>query len=353
MQLRVLSLILWLCLLFSSCWLPRPDTDSAPSPYDPGYDYPYGAVEPPADATYPTLDGRRLTPYPNMVYVRPNGEGMVRRIEVLTQRILNADSFEELLIYDRQAEYIDSKFYTMYTLAELEKYKDVNSAYYDAEYRYCADISPSFSVAISQLNQAIVDSPFASDYRDYVGDYVYESILSSLSLNSKEIESLKQERNQLAADYNQLLSTATYTYEGEEYALDTMYSATSWEQMEAAWKAWEAYAPQFAAFYVRMIEIDQACAQVLGLNSAAEMYYQSYARDYTPADTLALCQSIKTYFAPLMEQGFGSSYGSSVYDMQTVFGAIGEMLDRVDPLMEQVWNEMLLYQLADYAPSVS
>lgn len=296
---------------------------------------------------------RRTIPYSDMEYVRPDGEGIKAQYADFTEKIKNAQSFEELVELDDQSNDISSNFSTMRTLAMLKNYHDSEDTYYEEEYRYCSDLGVELSNSVNDLNRAIIEGPYADQYREKYGDYVYEDMKNSLLLNSAEVEPLKQQRNQINIDYNNALSTlSAIDNDGNEYTMDDLPTSVNTEAeyysyLEYLNRLYSDNAETFANYYIDMIKLDKEIAQKLGFESVADMYYLSYSRDYTPADALAYCEDAKEIFVPLAEKVDQVSTSSVSISLEKTMKKMPTALAKVDPYFEEVWQEMIKYGVYD------
>lgn len=350
---RVLALValsLSLSLLLSSCgsmvrlaeWLME-EADSSPvsNSWSGENDYP----------SRPDKEEWRTIPYAEMVYTRPDVEGIKERLREMTAQVADAASFDEVMGWDWEANSLLEEFYTMHNLAEVNKYLDTTDSYFDEEYRFCSDSSVDIGNVASDFNEAIVEGAYAGDYRAEVGDYVFESIKSDLMLSSDEVQEYQKERNSLNADYNQRLTSLTVSYDGREYTKAEI-DATVSESIDLYYNLLTAYykenATWFAETYARMIELDKLTAEKLGFDSAAAMYYQKYSRDYTPAQSQQFFDLSKSIFTPIVPMVMDSGgYGVSL-DYATTFERIPAMMGAIDPELAEVWNGMIEYGLYDY-----
>lgn len=296
---------------------------------------------------------RRTIPYSEMEYVRPDGDAIKAQYVELTEKIKNAQSFEELITLDDQSNDVSTTFSTMRTLAMLKNYHDSEDTYYEEEYRYCSDLGVELSNLINDLNRAIIEGPFAEQYREKYGDYVYEDMKNSLLLNSDEVAPLKQQRNQLNIDYNNALSTLSgIDADGNEYTMEDLPTSVTTQAeynayLEAIDGLYRGNAETFANYYIDMIKLDKEIAAKLGFESVADMYYLSYSRDYTPADALAYCEDAKEIFVPLAAQVNNVVTAPTSMDLDKTLEKMPDALAKVDPYFEEVWQEMIKYGVYD------
>ncbi|MFV0352867.1 MAG: hypothetical protein ACK5JF_11270 [Oscillospiraceae bacterium] len=302
----------------------------------------------------PTPDNRRTISYDDMEYVRPDAEAIKARVEELAALAANAKDFDELLTYDDEVSALMEEFYSMSTLAELRSYHDRTDTYYEEENRYCEEVGVTLSNAVNDFNRVIVEGAYADKYREEVGDYVFESIENALTLNSKEVEALKQERNALNIDYNSDLTNLTLQYEGSEYTMEDIENFYYEENDIQKYYTYlmlyyKVNAEKFTEYYKRMVEIDKEVASILGFASAADMYYLRYSRDYTPADAEKFFDYTKELFVPLIPStnSYSMQTGSTV-TLEDAKAAMPDALKTINPELAEAWQFMMDNNLYDY-----
>lgn len=341
-------LALLLCLALSACWVP-----GLPGAL-PGLfgreDSPGGASSgSPEDETAGSQ--RNFIHYSEMRYERPDLAALQDSFAALTQQIAGAASFDELWALDEQATELYDHFATMYTLAELGYYNDTTSTYYQEEKAFCADAAVALGTAVNDLNTAIVHSPYAEEYRQKVGDYVYEALLAGLLSHSEEVEDLRRQRTGLEQEYDNMMASLTVSLQGESYNYEAISRLEGITYVLLVNQFFETHSGAFADLYIEMIELDKAIAATLGFESPEEMYYLIYSRDYTPAEALALCETVREEFGPLTPAIFGAGYSNLPMDYGETMRRVPDFLRQVDPELEDAWDDMLEYGLYDFASS--
>lgn len=332
-KLPVLLTALLLCavLLLSACG-PKPGGDASE---------PWGTVEHSRE--------RRTIPYSDMQYERPDVEAMKTRMAELTEAMIAADSFETVKTLDTEVEDLYEHFNSMHTLAFLGSRQDETDTFFDAEYRYLNEVDPELSLLANHFNQAIVDGPYAADYEEWVGSYVYAAIVNSLLLNSEEVVPLKQERAELEADYEQMLSALAVEADGESYTLEAIESVDSaslyYQLMELFYAT---HGQAFVDMYNRMVQLDQEIAYKLGFDSAQVMYYFSMGRDYSPDEAQQLCDDIKEVCVPLLPLAYFTYFDAGVGSLEVTEAAIPEALAEVNSELVECWQFMLDNGLYDF-----
>ena len=340
---RLLALALCLVFTLSACGKP-------PLEFDFPFDLPFFGSK---DAEKPEKEKRerRTVDYAAMNYERPDMDALKAEMLDMTKALEAVHSFDELMDLDDKVGELSEQFNTMHTLASLKKYHDATDTYFEEEYRFLEDAGVELTTLLNNYNRVIVDGPYAKQYEEEVGSYVYQSILDSLLLDSESVQKYKKERAQLNADYNKKLATLKVTYEGEEYTVEDLYSADSAAMYAQLWDLlYNQNAKEFTEMYARMIELDKQTAFELGFNSPAEMYYLSYSRDYSVDDALKLCENVKKHIVPLLPLLYGNLYESGEMPQDSAFAGMPGALAEVDGELSEAWDFMLEYGMYDTDP---
>ncbi|MFV0413171.1 MAG: hypothetical protein ACK5L3_07860 [Oscillospiraceae bacterium] len=334
---RLIAMVMAVALLFSGCALP----------FELPFELPWQSNS--------ALGDRCTIPYSEMEYSRPDVEGIKTRLAELTTLVEQAGSIGDVLKYDEEASAMLENFSSMSSLAELKNYHDSTDTFYEEEYRYCKEGGVELSNALNKYNMAIVEGPFAEEYRKEVGDYVFKSIQNDLLLNSDSVEAFKKERSQINIDYNNTLSALTLTYEGQEYTMadiENLYYTDGYDTyIKLLTLYYKTNAETFTNFYRQMIELDKQTSYELGFASTAEMYYLSYSRDYTPEDAKTIAENCKAIFVPIAGQINAQSFSTDKISLARAMKTMPDSLAKISPELESAWQHMVTYGLYDYAPA--
>ncbi len=286
---------------------------------------------------------RRTVPFEEMVYARPNAEQITAGVQRQIDAIRAAQSYDALEAAMDAADPILEDFFTMYTLAELNRYRFANDAASEEEYRWIAEAAIEIELLSTELNRAILQGDYAAQYRQDVGDYYYQYLENSLLLQRPEAADYKKRREQLAADYNNLLTGGTVAWEGEQLTLEELRATPNGD----AFAFFDEMAPQFAEMYAELIELDKLTARALGFENPAEMYYLSYSRDFSPADTMALCDNIKRVFSPLAYDAMTVGVSVPGIGLDDAFAQMPGALGQLDAELAEAFEFMTQYGLYD------
>lgn len=210
-----------------------------------------------------------VTHYDDMKYTRPNVAEVERLLAECQELAAEGEDLNALLgsIYDLYDAY--DSFYTNYYLADIRYCGDMTDSYWEEEYNYCVDNSPTVDSCLDELYYALADSPlrrelegeryFGAGYFDsYEGESLYDD--GFLALLEKEAE--------LENTYYELYEQS---YEAEYYSEE--YFTTYGSQMEE--------------LFVELIRVRQDIATYASYKDYADFAYDFYYyRDYTPEEAI-------------------------------------------------------------------
>lgn len=320
----LISCILGFCFLLTGCSIPKSaeNLDTTAS----------------AD-----IGDRKIIPYADMVYERPDIDNLEEQITQLTNQLNAATSFEAAKQVDESMDELLGHFNTQNTLAMLGSYHDTMSTFYDDEYRFMEDASAEIEPLVDIYQASYVSSQFSAQFKEEIGEYAFQSIENKKRLNNTDVKTLKQQRNQLTVDYNQLLSNSTVTIKNKEYTLDDIYSSSDPEKYV---QFFDQQSDAFFNIFKQLIDVNKQIAQKLDFDSVADMYYLSYSRDYTPAEALTYCNNTKEIITPVADL-FGAKSITENISQKKLFDTMPLILHKVSPDLTNAWNAMEQYGLYD------
>ncbi len=332
---RFAALLLSVLFLFSSCSLP--------------VDLPFWPFN---NEKAVDIGTRRTIPFSEMEYERPDADAIIAEVEAMQAQLETVDDFDTLLSLDEKVGTTTEYFYTMSTIAMIHTYLDSYDEFFEAESRYCEERGSELDNAVTKFNKTILEGPFREDYKEYVGEHVFQAIENSFLLNSDAVVELRQQRSALNADYNKLLSTMSIEYEGKAYTMNDIVEIEDYPlRRQLLISLWEENNPEFAGMYLDQIELDKKIASTLGFDTPADMFYMSYNRDYTPQDTLAYFETVREAFVPLQPLLASNQVGYIEADYDKTLAAMPKALSQIDPQLEEAWRFMTKYELNNYAPA--
>ena len=240
------------------------------------------------------------------------------------------------------------RFYTLDSLAMIRSDTDQTDDYWAREYDRCERLIPQVEQWFTQMLQACAGSPKrrALEARGYFApgelDYYEEN-----DDYPEEWVALMERESDLEAEYR--LLSEDFDLDGEQMNLSDYLAREDLSEEEYA-QAYTAYLrsvnAEAARIYAELIGVRQEIAAACGYDSFERYRYDSYGRDYSPAEVEAYLTDIRESMGPyhkaLLE---GGEYDRREYpllsdrellrNLERVTGALGAPADEAFDFMEQ------------------
>ncbi len=291
---------------------------------------------------------RRTINFNDIEYTRPDVETLKENIIAYTNEIENAESFEKLLETDYKlgeeySSYITSQFYV-----EIQTYLDFTNEFYDEEYRFLSESSVDIQLLMIEYTTILLEGKYRDDYREYVGDYSFKQLESSLLFSNESVSEIKKERESVNSNYNDDLNELTVSYDGNDYLINEIFSDVNYPILANMY--YSEYGEHYANILSELVALDKEIAKELGFPDAATMYYETYYRDYTPQEALEVCQIIKETLVPIAPHlNYNEPYMD--YSLERIAEIFPTALANFDSSFVDEWNFMLEYSLYDFSES--
>lgn len=329
MSRKLLSLVLSLLLLLAGC-------SSQPQSQQP-------------QSFTAQTEGRRVVPYEQMVYQHPEGEAYIELFDKLTAKAFAATDSDALYALYQESLALYESFSGQYDLAQLARYLNTKSEAAEEEFRYISDLEVDISNALADTWCALLENPHAQGLTDTLGDALTDDMRITVLLSDPSVSAYKKERAQLVIDYNQALSSLALEKNGVIHTPDNIQANTYDEYMAIYDELYRSNAEEFTAMLQRLIELDQLTAAALGFDSAADLYYASYARDYSPQQAMEICGYVKEHLSPLYQTvNAFIYYGGTDAEQAAFFKTFPKALTTVDKDLATTWNIMRENNLCDF-----
>ena len=290
--------------------------------------------------------------YSDMEYARPDGEAIIKTVDELIAMIGEGASFTEQsrLFTDLNDDIINYR--TMLTLAEIRYYTDVTDEFYKTE----NDLLQLEYVGIfdktSELLDTIAASSFKNNYeRTFFGiGYFTDWVPMS---GSDEVSALLEKEQALITEYQDLISNAFVTYNGEDIKLpsEEYYSLAPEVQSELVTLYTEKYNAELGEIYVELIKLRLQLAEEKGTDYTS-IAYKDLGRDYTPEEANAYIDSIIEILIPKIRFYEEERSLFDIYtDTSTSFYHLSLATSKMGGEIEEAFDYMVKYGLYEIALS--
>lgn len=295
----------------------------------------------------------------DMTYTRPDIEGMRSSMEDLQNGISNGKPAEDMIAayesLQKQYDHADSMLSLVYLLYAL----DVTDDYYREEYASLQSalseldgdmqsVSLELFESSGEAQQLAVES-FGEGYVDaIIGDGGYDD----------SVQSLLDREEQLILEYDNLAATFTLLDNGKRWTYADIANdlSISYEEYERLYNAYcDALNQQAGDIFLEQLPIRQQIASRLGYDNYADYCYDSYNRDYSPADAKALHAAVKKYIAPIFNEAYNqfdtSDLSAADFSQDAFFSELSTAANAFSPMLSDPVNYMMSNRLYDFSDS--
>lgn len=212
-----------------------------------------------------------------------------------------------------------------------------------------------------------------TDRTDYFEEYLYSvELLGKMKtgyidlfeegdgLYSKEMQAyyeLSIERNKLVDVYYNQEDSISVMVDGIEMNITQILTSTtlSTEKKRQYYDEWyTAYNEAAGEIFLKLVNIDNQIAALLGYDSYAAYMYDSYERDYTLEESKVFIQNVKQVvpkvFKKLYSKGISAAYNLQAYsyeDEEKLLSSIEEHFISEYQVLEEAYNYLIKYNLYD------
>ena len=294
------------------------------------------------------------------------------------ERVKQAKSAQELADIRQGVNEYYAKFVTQINLAFIRNSLDVRDEFYSAEKDYYDENLPALSAKSTEFSRALMASPYAVDLGKVINPIIVQNTKAGLRVMDEKIIADCIEENKLVTEYDKLLASLAYPWEGKTVTLSEMHGYCKDADRAVRKKAFTVIGQTLATvgdklddIYDRMVKVRTAMARKMGFDNFVEMgdlrighigygrkeiavFRESVLKDVVPA--------LKKLKAELAER-LGLKDGIHLYDndnyivggnidpagnAEQLFAAAQEIYDDMDPALGKFFNDMCAAQAIDY-----
>lgn len=247
------------------------------------------------NATQTTEAGGKYITNEDLVYTRPDLEELEQLLEDACQ-IAQSGSVREIM--DAVYSFYDAYdwFYTCYALADIRYSADLTDTYWEEEYSFCLENSPTVDAALEELMYALAQSPQREklEGNNFFGEGYFDDY---------------DGENQWDAEFTRLLE--------QESELQSRYYALSEEALRyesGSRRLYDNCADDMAQLLVELITLRKEIAAYWGYDTYEEFAWDFYYyRDYTPEQAMDYYLQISEYLVPLYRETADSDAWDELY----------------------------------------
>ncbi|MBQ6508565.1 MAG: M3 family oligoendopeptidase [Flexilinea sp.] len=272
--------------------------------------------------------------FSEMPYTRPDPDALKTELQDLTERLKNAQSYEEARAVFLEKEEKEKLPDTMGTLAYVRHSIDTRDEFYDDEISFWDDFSPEIEEFEQEWIKALLESPYRGDFEQEYGDLLFLNAEIEKKTFSPEIISDMQKENELVDEYDKLIASAQIPFEDGVYTLSQLSpfkTDADDARRLAAWKAegqwYKDNQDRLDAIYDELTHLRDAMGRKLGYDGYTELgYYRMERNCYTREDVEKFRTAVQKYLVPVADsimreqaKRLGKSYPLSFADAALEF----------------------------------
>ena len=274
-----------------------------------------------------------MTKFSEMKYERPDLDGVKAQLSSLTRRLKEAGSYDEARAVFLEREQAAKHLSTMTNLAHIRHSIDTRDAFYDGEMKFWNAALPELQEYEQAWTQAMLDSPYRTDFSAEYGDLMFVNAEIALKTFSPEIIPQLQQENELTQEYEKLLASAQIPFEGKVYTLSQLTPFKNDPddgRRLAAWKAegqwYKDNQDKMDAIYDQLVHLRDEMGRKLGYEGYTTLGYYRMGRNcYTKEDVERFRAAVVKYLVPVADQVYrrqaqrlGKEYPMSFADNQQI-----------------------------------
>jgi len=311
-------------------------------------------------------------------YKRCDLEELKAKLEALTQRLINAKSFEEADAAFVEKDKLECLTVgTMRTVAQIRRDIDTRDPFYDAEMAFYNRELPKLKPADKAWTDALLASPFRKEFEEKYGSVPFlNAELEARSFAPELVEDLQKE-NDLKTQYSKLIASAQIPFDGKVLTLSqlTPYKVSPDDELRrAAWKEegdwYNEHGAELDRIYDELVAVRDAMARKLGHATFTPMGYDHMERNcYDEKDVNNFRLAVQKYLVPVADKLYraqaermGYSYPLSFADKDLAFrsgnptpvGSPEDILNmgttfysELSPETKEFWDAMRAMEMMD------
>ena len=247
--------------------------------------------------------------FSEMPYSRPDPEAVKAELKGLTERLKNAESYEEARAVFLEKEEQEKVVNTMGTLAFVRHSIDTRDEFYDQEIEFWDEVGPEFEEYEQEWIAALLESKYRKHFEKEYGDLLFVNGEIDRKTFSPEIIEDMQKENELVTEYDKLIASAQIPFEDGVYTLSqlTPFKTDSDDARRlAAWQAegkwYKEQQEKLDTIYDELVRLRDTMGRKLGYDGYTQLgYYRMTRNCYTKEDVEKFREAVQKYLVPVAD----------------------------------------------------
>ena len=272
--------------------------------------------------------------FSEMPYSRPDLEDLKRTLSTLTEKLSAAETYAAARQVFLEKEAFERHISTLGSLAHIRHSIDTRDSFYNDEQKFWNNAMPELQQVQQEWTNALLASPFRSDFSAEYGDLMFLNAEIELKTFSPAIIPELQKENNLVQEYEKLLASAQIPFRGGVYTLSQLAAFKADAEDDLRLEAWKAEGewyrenqPRLDSLYDQLVHLRDEMGKKLGYGGYIPLGYYRMGRNcYTKDDVEKFREAVKTYLVPVADsiyhkqaERLGKEYPMSFADNALLF----------------------------------
>lgn len=244
--------------------------------------------------------------FTELTYVRPDMEAVTEKIRSITEKLKNAENYQEFKAAYMEYVEEDIELSTARQLAHIRNTINMLDAYYEGEMTYFNAWMPKYELLLKDMGSVILNSAFRRDMEEEFGPILIKNLEVKQLLSGEEVVEDMAKEADLANLYSKTVAAATIEFRGEAcstYGLLKHMQSVDREERREAFEAWaalyETIAPKIEDIYDKLVKLRDGMAKKLGFENFIPMgYYKRRRYDYNAEDLKVFRRQVREVIVP-------------------------------------------------------
>ena len=298
--------------------------------------------------------------FSDMVFSYPDMDAMRAAMDDLQAGLENGRPVEDMIAAYQALQEQYSHADSMLSLCYLRYAFDVTDESTRDTYAQLQSALTELDTDMQSVSVALFASSSEAEQlaKQSFGEGYVDAIIRDASYDDNSVQTLLDQEEQFTLAYDNVSATFSILDNGirwtySDIANDVSLSNEEYQRLYDAYCA--ALNAEAGQIFLQQLDIRTQIAESLGYSDYATYCYDSFGRDYTPADAIALHQAVKTYIVPIFIEANNnqdtSDLSAADFDEDEFFSALSSAANRFSPMLSESVNYMLQNRLYDFTDS--
>jgi len=307
------------------------------------------------NALDPDLNSSNGTNFDSIEYERPDFNAIHEAIDTFLSKIKGSSGIYSLITALSNVYEKINYAQTMYQIADIKYYSNVNDEDAKAESEYCAEEFAKLQVELNKIYMAILDAGKQNDLMPGWSDQEFELVRIEGNLYDDEYVDLQAKITKIENDYMQITDNVVIAHNGKDYTIDDfayLYKngiISDETYLMGLQDYYANLASQTSALYISLIKYNNRIAEKAGYDSYQEFAYKHiYSRDYTPETIQFVQAKVKDAVFKLYQDldktvdndVLGSIYSVNKHTLKSYDLILETYFNSISPKMKEAYSFM-------------